>query len=290
METHQSPEKLFLKAYTRFYTSLKRTYLMNMEKARDKSYASTYFKRVLFAENKLIPHYSVFFHALSQTFIHYRKIGDQKPLEQTLSSVQEIGDLTSGIVESTMILHTLNYDSLEQLHWLYVQAIEDHNISVLELIDTEQRLLKYSTQKIILLLALSEATHELMKEYSDNTEESSQANPGQSEMSVEELIENKLTRSQQVLISYYISQLIGIKHKKNVSKCANALHTFLGIPYSQITHSELYKKLLNPLTFSSEKATIQNLLVVKSFFESIGSQVAVDLVNQDLERLKKNLE
>src|SRR5690606_20051429 len=102
--------------------------------------------------------------------------------------------------------------------------------------------------------------------------------------------EAKFTRSQQVLIAYYILQLIGTKHKKNVSKCADALHSFLGISYSQITHSELYKKLLHPLTFSSEKATLQNLLIVRSFFENIGSVSATSLIDSDIETVKKGLE
>ena len=67
------------------------------------------------------------------------------------------------------------------------------------------------------------------------------------------------------------------------------MHSFLGIPYTQITHSELYKKLLHPLTFSSEKATVQNLLIVRSFFENIGSVSATDLIDSDIEKVKKGL-
>ena len=92
------------------------------------------------------------------------------------------------------------------------------------------------------------------------------------------------------LHAYYISQLIGVKHKKNVSKCADALHSFLGIPYTQITNSELYKKLLHPLTFSSEKATLQNLLVIRSFFDSLGSVSTTALIDFDIEKVKKTLE
>lgn len=282
MEANYPPEKLFLKAYSRFYESLKKRYQIGIEKATDKNYAQDYYCRTLFVENTMIPRYSVFFHSLISTFAHYRKIGED-PFESTLASLSAIEEMTSIVIEQTMIIHTSLAERLEQLHWLYTEAIEDHNTSILDLISTEQQLMKYSNQKIILLLALDQVTKELNEEFSRKAEDSANYSDSQGE-------ESKLTRSQQVLIAYYISQLISTKHKKNVSKCADALHLFLGIPYTQITHSELYKKLLHPLTFSSEKATLQNLLVVRSFFEKIASTSAIILIDSDIEKVKKKLE
>ncbi|MGV3613230.1 MAG: hypothetical protein ACO1N0_19885 [Fluviicola sp.] len=290
MEANQSPEELFQKAYTRFYQSLKRRYLLNLEKATDKSYASEYFRRALFLENENIPCYSVFYHSLVSTFRHHQKLGEMNPLELTLSNLSPIQEMTSNIIEQTFIINASVAERLYQLNWLYLQAIEESNKSVLELIDTERRLVKYSDEKVVLLLALDRATQELSEEFSDKQDGTEQPISSEGFAIGQQSYEAKFTRSQQVLIAYYISQLIGTKHKKNVSKCADALHSFLGISYSQITHSELYKKLLHPLTFSSEKATLQNLLIVRSFFENIGSVSATSLIDSDIETVKKGLE
>ena len=290
MKANQSPEELFLKAYSRFYQSLKHRYLWSVDKATDKGYASDYFRRTLFLENQNIPRYSVFYHSLVSTFRHHQKLGETNSLELTLSSISTIQEMAATIIEQTMIIQLSISDRLYQLNWLYLQAIEEKNISILELIDTEQRLLKYSHEKVVLLLAMDQATKELTKEFFEK-QESSEEQISDENLSIDQQSYSpKFTRSQQVLIAYYISQLIGVKHKKNVSKCADALHSFLGIPYTQITNSELYKKLLHPLTFSSEKATLQNLLVIRSFFESLGSVSTTALIDFDIEKVKKTLE
>lgn len=195
------------------------------------------------------------------------------------------------VIERTLIIQSAIAERFYQLNGLYLQAIEEKNTSILELVDTENRLLKYSSEKVVLLLAFDQAAQNLKDEFignEENTDHSFFISKPFPEN--QKTIESKLTRSQQVLIAYYISQLIGTKHKKNVTKCADALHAFLGIPYTQITHSELYKKLLHPLTFSSEKATLQNLLIVRSFFENLGAVSATDLIDSDIEKVNKELQ
>lgn len=98
MEANQSPREQFLKAHTRFYNSLKDLYLSSIEKARDKTYARDYFKRTLFYENQLVPRYSVFYHSLASTFIHFQKVGGLDSLEQTLNRLDEIHSMTSLVV------------------------------------------------------------------------------------------------------------------------------------------------------------------------------------------------
>ena len=290
MEANQSPKELFQKAYTRFYQLLKRRYLQSIDKATDKTYASDYFRRTLFLEHENIPRYSVFYHALVSTYTHHQKLGESNSLELTLFNLEPIREMTSNIIEETFIINASLSERLYQMNWLYQKAIEENNTPILELIDTEQRLLKYSDNKVVLFLALDEATKELGEEFSEKRDDAVEVISSEGFAFDRQSYEPKFTRSQQVLIAYYISQLIGAKHKKNVSKCADALHSFLGIPYSQITNSELYKKLLHPLTFSSEQATLQNLLVVRSFFENLGSVSATDLIDSDIENVKKKLE
>ncbi|MNJ86518.1 hypothetical protein D3C87_40190 [compost metagenome] len=285
MEAIQPPEELFSRAYARFYHSLKKRYSLGIEMAKNKSYAENYYKQSLFIENPLIPRYSVLYHTLLSTYMQFLELGHPDPLKQTLQHLPGMRSLAAEVIERTLVLHMHNYESLDQLHWLYVQGIEDAGKSVLELIDQEQRLIRCQDQKIVLLLALTQAIQDLLEEFVVEDEIlGEQADP----ILASPII--KLTRSQQVLIFYYDSQVHGLKHKKNVSKSAHVLHTFLGIPYTQITHSELYKKLLNPLTFSSGKATLQNLIVVRSFFEEWGLVSAISLIDSDIEKVKKTLE
>lgn len=285
MEANQPPEEFFSRAYTRFYHSLKKRYLVGIEMAKNKSYAETYYRQSLFSENPLIPKYSVFYHSLVSTYLQYLQLGYPDPLKQTLGHLPGIRSSATNVIERTFLLHTHKYESLEQLYWLYAQGIEDTGKSVLELIDQEQRLTRFGEQKVVLLLAFTQALLDLLEEFAGTGD----IPENQADLILPSPI-HKLTRSQQVLIFYYDSLVHGIKHKKNVSKSAHVLHTLLGIPYTQITHSELYKKLLNPLTHSSEKATLQNLMVVRSFFEDWGLASAISLIDSDIEKVKKTLE
>lgn len=281
MEAIQPPGELFSRAYVRFYRSLKKRYLLGIEQAKDRIYAETYYRQSLFSENPLIPRYSVLYHSLISTYLHFQKLGDTDSLKQTFRHLTEIRSLASEVVERTLVLYTQKYNSPDQLHWLYIQGIEDAGKSVLELIDQEQRLISCNNERIVLLLALTQAIQDLLEEFAVKEEREELDNL------ILPTSTNKLTRSQQVLIFYYASQLLGIKHKKNVSKSADALHTFLGIPYTQITHSELYKKLLSPLTFSSEKATIQNLKIIRNFFDKLDLKSALELIDKDIAHLDK---
>jgi hypothetical protein len=287
MEANYPPEELFSKAYSRFYESLKNRYLYGIEKANDKAYAQEYYFQILFTENTVVPRYSVFFHSLISTFNHYRKVDESNSLQLTISRLSTIQELTSNTIEQTMIILSSLSERFYQLNRLYLQALEENHTSILELIDTEQRLLKFSDEKIVLLLALDKAVYELKEEFSPI--ESEEEQPLSEPLIEGQLIESKLTRSQQVLIAYYISQLLGGKQKRNISKCTDALHSFLGIPYTKITHSELYKKLLRPLTFSSVKTTLQNLEIVRSFFENLELDSATSLIDTDIEMLKGKL-
>jgi hypothetical protein len=289
MEANHPPKELFLNAYSRFYNSLKKRYLDGIEKAADKDYAQDYYCRLLFTENELTPSYSVFYLILISTFTHHKKLGKDNPIELTLKSLPVIKEMASNMIEQTIIIHSSLSDRFYQLNWLYVKAIEEKSTSILELINTEQRLLKYSNEKVVLLLALDQATQVLSEEYSvleDDSNRSFFVDP----LITPQTIGSKFTRSQQVLIAYYISQLFGRKHKKNVSKCAVALHDFLEIPYTQITNSELYKKLLHPLTFSSAKTTLLNLEIIRSFFKDTGFDSAIALIDVDIETVKRKLE
>lgn len=290
METNLTPSEQFEKDKAHFYNLLKNAFLTNVERANDKIYASNHYKRVLLSENDLIPRFSVYFYQLTVTFDHFHKLGDENVLDETLSFLEHIKPSTQTAIDNATRFCEEKYIDSSLLHWLYVEALEQEETSILALIDQEKKLLDCPTKKLIILLANYRAVQELLIEFSDQPVEISETRESFDQLNTNHANQQQITRSQQVLITYYFIRLLGEKPHKGVSKYADALHSFLGLPYSQIRNSELYKKLLNPLTYSSTKATLINLSVVRTFFEKLNFAQALHLIDSDIETLRKSLD
>lgn len=288
MESNLPPSDQFEKDKAHFYNVLKEAFVTHVEKANDKIYATDHYKRVLLSENELIPRFSVYFYQLTVTFDHFRKLGDENVVDQTLSFLTHVKESTQIAVDNATQYCDEHHLDSGLLHWLYVEALEQEETSILSLIDRDTQLLKCPTEKVVVLLANYRATQELLIEFSDQPVETSEGHESFDLQTNGN--QQPITRSQQVLITYYFIQLLGKKPSKRVSKYADALHTFLGLPYSQIRNSELYKKLLNPLTYSSTKATLINLSVVRTFFEKLNVTQALQLIDSDIETLSKSLD
>ena len=292
METNLTPSQEFEKDKAHFYNVLKQAFLMNVERAKDKKYASEYYKRTMLIESDLIPRFSVYFYHLTVTFDHFRKLGDENPMEQTLSFLPYIQENTQTALNNAIRHCEEQYLDSSLIHWFYVEAMEQEDTSILALIDRDTQLLKIPIRKVIALLANYRATQELLIEFSDQPIDTNLRHEHVDLLNANQTSSNQqhITRSQQVLITYYFIQLLGKKPSKGVSKYADALHTFLGLPYSQIRNSELYKKLLNPLSYSSTNATLINLNVVRTFFEKLEFDQALHLIDTDMETLRKSLD
>lgn len=292
METPSPKQQQFESDQKRFYERLKESYSRQQEKAKDKDYARQFFIRTLLVENKLLPKHSLFFETLKFTFEHFDKLGFDDALQLTLDELDTIREQTENVLHQDFALYHTGLEQMERLNWVYLNAMEQGGISILSLFDQDTRLMKKSVGSLITLLAAYQATQQLINELS--------AVPQMETETVEQLGQliranqsNEsafLTRSQQVLVFYYLIQLLGKRADRNVSKKAESLHLFLGLPFSQITHSELYKKMLHPLSFSSKSATIKNLQTVRVFFEKLGVDEAFQLIDKDCEQLKKEIE
>jgi hypothetical protein len=283
MEANLPPEAQFSEAVAHFYSLLKKAYLDQVKKAIDKDYAKDFCRRVLFEENKWIPQYSVFYTELVARYSHHYRLGDTNAVEITLSFLPQIRQLALDVVERAKnIRESLNV-LYHELHWLYQEAIEDNKYSLLELIDQEEHLIQANEDRIIKLLGLHHATQQLLDEFSDEPEEQD-ASAIDFATNEPNSVNQHLTQSQQVLVTYYISQALGIKHKKNVSKCTRALFAFLRISTSPI-NSDAYKKLLHPLESSPLQTTLANLKVVRGFFEPLEVAAVIKHIDDDIERL-----
>ena len=276
----------FEKDRNEIYSNLKHVYFEQLEKANDKAYATEHLKRTLLSENSNIPRYSVFFQLLIYSFDHHTKLGEPNPYELAIAFLPHIKEIVQEVILKANRYYSDPLKDPELIHDLYFEGAENENLSILSLIDLDTKLLKAPIKKISALLAYHSAIQQILDEFSIDQEQF--VNSSTIDFATGKL-DNIITRSQQVLITYYFIQLMGRKTNKNVSKYADALHTFLGLPYSQINNSELYKKLLNPLYYSAPTTTLKNLLVVRSFFEKLDSVQALHLIDADMELIKKSI-
>lgn len=287
-----SPYRQFENEQRQFYEKLKESYSRQVEKAKDKDYARQFFIRILQEENNLIPKYSLYFETLKLTYEHFDKLGFENPLQLTLVQLDTIREHTENVLHQDFALYQTRLEQIERINWVYLNAIEQVGISIFSLFDQDTRLMKESVGSVITRLAAYAAAKQLLTELSTDIAEATDSleQLGQLFHTNQSGESPFLTRSQQVLVFYYLIQLLGKRADRNVSKKAESLHQFLGLPFSQITHSELYKKMLHPLSFSSKSATIKNLQIVRGFFEKMGVDDAFLLIDHDRDQLKKELD
>ena len=155
---------------------------------------------------------------------------------------------------------------------------------LLDLLQKENQLSEISEIEIIKLIAFYHATQQLLI----NVEE---FYPIEKEtQSPKKDFKHQFTRSQQVLTAHYLFKMagIGVRQDIDVTACAEILHVMLGLSYNnKIANSELYKKLLNPFGNSSPKATIQDLEVIRKYFEKLNNQYILDSIDEQIKCLKK---
>ena len=100
------------------------------------------------------------------------------------------------------------------------------------------------------------------------------------------------TRSQQVLLMYYLNLALEIKVRKeisivNVAKFYNAL---FGWEYDDINNSGLYKHFKkDPLAKHNRKELYEHLHWVKDQFKLIGLTEIINLIDAKIQEVKKEL-
>lgn len=285
MERKESPQKLFEKEYTRSYDVLKKFFLDKMEKASDKLYAYNHFKKVLFEKNLSISHNTVFIEEIKDTFNHIYKLDQENVVQLTLKSIPKIRK--HSLEEYNQALHLSflheNNPPIEELPYWYQNGITNDGCKLEDLLQKENQLSEISEIEIIKLIAFYHATQQLLIDVEEfyPIEKETQ--------SPKKDYKHQFTRSQQVLTAHYLFKMagIGIRQDIDVTACAEILHVMLGLPYNKIANSELYKKFLNPFGNSSPKATIQDLEVIRKYFEKLNNQDILNSIDEQIKCLKK---
>lgn len=101
----------------------------------------------------------------------------------------------------------------------------------------------------------------------------------------------KFSNGQLVLIFYYFFESLGIKIRKDtdIAPIAKFMHLVLGKDFTNIQNSDLYKKLCKAPNYLDDKNLITELNFIKKFFEKVGLSEAVELIDFEIERCKKEI-
>jgi len=284
MDKNQPPQDRFVAARTYYYDALKKTYLELVEIAEDKDYSANFHQRLLFSNNAKLPRWSIYFDNLVAALNHCRKLDSSTEIEQVILLIPSIRKIATKYLNQAAEAHLFAHGDF-YVHATYAEAIERGILTLEEIIQNEQSVLDLDETVVIETLALYDATQLLLQEFSDDTTEGPSCDldfvTGQ-----ESFDGMKLSRPQIALVTFYIGQLLGVKHDKNVSNCAKALHVFLGLSYVNITHQDLYKMLLDPMP-KKKPSTIKNLRIVRTFFQILQVEAALKLIDEHIEQLSQ---
>jgi hypothetical protein len=289
MERKESPQQQFETASAHYYEVLKNGFIADVEKATDKQYAYNHFKREYFEHNPFIPHYSVFFQELKKPFDHFIKIDEENVIEQTYLYVHLVKEtsaeayhLLREILSNAKPDQLPSYIELSKLPTIYLDALQDESRgNTLDvLLELEKKVLDSDDESILALLAMYHATQRLLKDVDDFFPYDTPTKSIQHT--------HQFTRSQQVLIAYYLFILAGARPRVSIdlSSCAEILHAISGIPYTKIDNSELYKKFKNPLGNSSPKRTIEDLNTIRPYLAKLDNESILQEIDLDIRGLQ----
>ncbi len=191
---------------------------------------------------------------------------------------QSLQDVEIGLLALTMG-SPRHYDGLPS----YYRELLSSNHTLTEIISDEQKVLNMSADDLFELIAYHQALIQFKTELDEKE---------QTIILKSSLPEPKFgfTRSQQTLVFHYLLTASGVRPRAgaNISDCAMLLHQLLGLPVNDIANSDIYKKLKRPIDHSSPSKMIQNLLLIRPFFDALPHKPIVDLIDKDIHILSNS--
>lgn len=293
MDTHQSPQQIFDKAFEHDYNVLKNGFLSDMEKASKKLYAYNHFRGTYFECNELIPYPTMFFDELRVTYVHFWNLDPATMVGKVMEYLPEIRRISTKARDrvTTLIAHSPILNILQLPPW-YRQIITEglYDLTVEELIASEKAVLEFSDENVLGILALYHATQQLLddlediypkpKEEEEKEEQTDEIKePGES---------NEYSNSQKVLFMHYLLTEAGMNPRKtNLSACARILHGLTGKRYTTMAKSDLYKLFCNPIDLSKPKQARKDLLFVRAQFETLDHPHIISQIDKDIRGLEE---
>lgn len=103
---------------------------------------------------------------------------------------------------------------------------------------------------------------------------------------------NEITKARQLLaIYYFLKASLGIEARdsNSVSGVARFIHLLTGTKYTTIQNSDIYKKYRQMPNYKSESKLIEDLKYIRPYFNELGLQSGVDMIDNEIQRAVKEL-
>lgn len=267
----------FEHSFSIYYTRLKNAYRDGVKDSFNKEYAADYFRTILLDENEAIPAKTVFFDELRTQFDHFHGLFGNTAVLHVVEQLKTIREKSrEALTQIERLQDGLGEPDFMELPIHYDQQLED-GAMITEIIEQEKQVLVLTDQQVVELLALYAGIQKLQRELRPDTA-STDHEPKQDSSR-----KDRLTRSQQVLVYYFLLEASGVNYNGvNITDCARLLHKLIGVSEpDEIANSDLYKKLKKPMG-EYDRKTIQDLRAILPFFEKLPHNPAMKLINAHL--------
>lgn len=99
-----------------------------------------------------------------------------------------------------------------------------------------------------------------------------------------------ITKARQLLAIYFLLKSQGIEHRADtsVSAVARLIHLISNTPLTNIQNSDIYKKYREMPYYKKGKELLADLEFIKPFFEAVNLKDVLNLVNAEIEKIKKD--
>ena len=227
-----------------------------------------------------IPKLSHLFQSLTRLHNYHLQLLGSWTFEQFNEQFEALKEQNSQDLEAALLALTSGspraYDALPA----YYRNLLNSNHTLTEIISDEQTVLNMTAEDLFELLAY----HQALILFTAELDEKEQTIILKSSIPEAKF---GFTRSQQILVFHYLLTASGVRPRAgaNVTDCAMLLHQLLGLPVSDMANSDIYKKLKRPIDHSSPSKMIQNLLLIRPFFDAVPHKPIVDLIDRDINLL-----
>ncbi len=231
-------------------------------------------------QREQIPGLSHLFQSLKRLHHYHLQLSVTWTFEQFSEQLEALKEPSNQDLEAALLALTSGspraYDALPA----YYRDLLSSNHTLTEIISDERKVMNMKAEDLFELLAY----HQALMLFTAELDEKEQTIVLKSSIPEPKF---GFTRSQQTLVFHYLLTASGVRPRAgaNISDCAMLLHQLLGLPVNDIANSDIYKKLKRPIDHSSPSKMIQNLLLIRPFFEALPHKLILDLIDKDVKTL-----
>ena len=279
MENHPPSDQI--EQRTAFYLQQFQSTYSELLKRTDRIENALQFTRNSIEHQKgQIPELSHLFQSLKRLHHYHLQLSVIWTFEQFSEQLEALKESSNQDLEAAILALTSGnsraYDALPA----YYRNLLNSNHTLTEIISDERKVINMTAGDLFELLAY----HQALILFSAELEEKEQTIVLKSSIPEPKF---GFTRSQQTLVFHYLLTASGVRPRAgaNITDCAMLLHQLLGLPVNDIANSDIYKKLKRPIDHSSPSKMIQNLLLIRPFFEALPHKPILDLIDKDVKTL-----